>query len=512
MEKTSTTKREVCAAVGTVALVHLFFWWQYQPLAHGDLNFYTEPAVLLAESGVIAGPGSQHLDLTYAKGIYFYPPGYTLILAGWIKLFGHGVRSLLAYTHLTHALYLLAMWLLLREKFNCSRAAAALATLSAFPMFNHGRPDTTSLLLGAAAWLTLPDRFGAGRLCASGVLLGLAVLVSPSFGASASVAVAVSYLVRPDQTPKRRLKGVALLSGCALLIFLGTWAAVLVWQDAWAFGPEQFVVNLRNRGRELNTVALEFFHTNYSVAFMLTPLVLLTLLPLATVLLLGRGRLSTTTYGAALSYLGGMAFLLLTNKAQFFSGSHFSFIARPAFHGALASSGRRPAKIVGITLLCAFIPVHYYFEKRNFLYLGESLGPAYSRVEAIEPDAAAVVATDSHFFPLFYREGQTINYEVYRGVNYWERYRAGTSPATLALLPETNRTAPTSPDVIIVSSMTLRSFGPPDPELYRVESQTSPVSDLNFLGKSFPTLPRHPLAPHVFYRRERGGVNLMTTP
>jgi hypothetical protein len=457
---------------------------------------------MLAESGKIAGPASQYLDLTYARGIYFYPPGYTLILGGWIKLFGFGVRSLLTYTLVTHALYLFFMWLVLRTKLVCGKAAAALTLVSIFPMFNHGRPDLTSLLLGVLAWLVIPDRFNAFRLCGGGALLGIAVLVSPAFGSGSAAAVGAFFLGSSDARLRQKVKGFVVLSAVAVLTFLGVWAAVLSWQGAWSFGPEQFVVNLQNRGRELNNISASFFLTRYAIAFMWVPFALLTLLPAVVIScrrLINDGR----THAAALSYLSGVAVALLANKAQFLSGGHFSLVARPAFHGALASSRRRIVRLTGVLVLSALTIIHLYFEKKNLMYLGVNMDGEYRRAAGFKPRPQDVVAVDSHFFPLFYREGRTINYEVYRAVNYWERYRAATSPSTLALLPAANRDAPILPDVVIISEMTLQTFGPPDPGEYQAEAKGFSARRLGLFGMSFPTVPQDPLTPYIFHRRKQ---------
>ncbi|MDQ3803830.1 MAG: hypothetical protein M3416_08400 [Acidobacteriota bacterium] len=482
--------------------MHSLFWWLCQPLAHGDLNFYTEPAALLAESGRLAGPGSQHLDLTYVRGIYFYPPGYALLLGGWIKLFGFGIRPLLAYTLVTHALYLFLMWLLLRRKLVCTRVAAALALVSIFPMFNHGRPDVTSLLVGVLAWLTIPDRFDALRLCGGGALLGIAVLVSPAFGIGSAAAVGAFFLAGGDASPRHRVKGFAVLSGVAILTFLGIWSAVLSWQGAWSFGPEQFIVNLQNRGRELNDLDAAFFQTRYAFAFMWIPFVLLTFMP-AAFILCRRSAAGSRLHLIALSYISGMATALLINKTPFLSGGHFSFIARPAFHGALASSSQRIVRVAGVLILSGFAIAHVYFEKKNLLYLGTRMDGEYRRAAEIKPGPQDVVAVDSHFFPMLYRGGGTINYEVYRAANYWARYRAATSPSTLALLPEANRDTPLSPDVIVVSEMTLQNFGPPDPDEYQAAGKVFSARALELFGISFSTLPQAPLDPYIFYRLKR---------
>ena len=87
---------EFAVVSSIVLVVSLILWWRFLPLPHQDLNFYTEPAFMLAKFGKLAGPGSQYVDLTYQKGIYNYPPGHFLILAAWIRLWGFSADSLLA--------------------------------------------------------------------------------------------------------------------------------------------------------------------------------------------------------------------------------------------------------------------------------------------------------------------------------------------------------------------------------------------------------------------------------
>ena len=129
----------------TVA-ISCILWWRFLPLPHQDLNYYTEPAYLLAKFGKLAGPGSQYVDLTYQKGIYSYPPGYFIILAGWLKLFGLSSDSLLGYTHLVHVGAMILLWIILRMRYSCSRFISVLVLLSLFPRMAHGRPDLTATL------------------------------------------------------------------------------------------------------------------------------------------------------------------------------------------------------------------------------------------------------------------------------------------------------------------------------------------------------------------------------
>src|SRR5260370_28482525 len=79
---------ELALVSAVVIAVSLILWWRFLPIPIGDLGFYTEPAILLAKFGKLAGPASQFVDLTYQKGMYNYPPGHFLILAAWIRLFG----------------------------------------------------------------------------------------------------------------------------------------------------------------------------------------------------------------------------------------------------------------------------------------------------------------------------------------------------------------------------------------------------------------------------------------
>ncbi len=80
----------VSIIIVTVSCVLL---WRYLPLPHQDRNFYVEPGYQLAQTGKLIGPGSQNVDLTYQKEIYSYPPGYFLLVAGWLKLFGLTPRA-----------------------------------------------------------------------------------------------------------------------------------------------------------------------------------------------------------------------------------------------------------------------------------------------------------------------------------------------------------------------------------------------------------------------------------
>lgn len=123
-----------------VVAVSGVLFWRFLPLPHQDLNYYTEPAYMLAKFSMLSGPGSQNIDLTYQKGIYSYPPGYFLILAGWLRIFRLSADTLLAYTHLVHAVALILLWILLRDRYSCPRSVSALVMLSFFPEWRTAGP------------------------------------------------------------------------------------------------------------------------------------------------------------------------------------------------------------------------------------------------------------------------------------------------------------------------------------------------------------------------------------
>src|SRR5437879_4227587 len=153
LEGTPAKKRwqEMAVVTAVLSVLGLILWWRFLPLPGVDLGFYTEPTYWLAKFGVLAGPGSQYVDLTYQKGIYNYPPGHFLLLAGWIKLFGLSPDSLLAYTHLIHTGILALLYGLVRFRYGCSRLISSLMIVYIFAKIPHGRPDLPACLLSIAA-------------------------------------------------------------------------------------------------------------------------------------------------------------------------------------------------------------------------------------------------------------------------------------------------------------------------------------------------------------------------
>ena len=500
-------RREVLLVVLLLATVHILLWSRSIPLPYQDLSFYFEPAILLASQGWLAGPGSHWQDLTYVRGMYFYPPGFSLILGGWIELFGTSARSLLAYTHVVHTAYLTVLWLTLRARLRCSPPVSALVLFSAFPMFGHGRPDLTALLLGALAWLTLPtgpdpdnSKFKTHnsqfRLLVSGALLGAAVLTSPPFGISSAVAIGLYFLVAADDPPRVRWARFGLLTGAALLVFAGSWALVLTWQDAWRFGLEQFAVNSSIRAAELNTFPQPSL---YLVAFSLIPLGLLTLLPLLVTLLTPEGRADRRLVRTAVAYVGGFIAWFVLSKAPLLTGAHHSYLARPLLHGALASARGWLGRL-GMVALLGFSVVHWYHQKDNLLGLSQGYAAVQAEAAAIQLPADAIVALDSDAFPHLYQEGRSVTFEL-MGFDYWERSLEETSPQTMAELGLETCRGPVIPDLVVASARSLMIFGPPDPGLFvPVEGRPPDIEPARLLGRPV-RFPREPGRLYLYRRR-----------
>ncbi|MDQ3675016.1 MAG: hypothetical protein M3365_11655 [Gemmatimonadota bacterium] len=497
-------RRELFVVALVLAALHTVFWLRYWPLPHYDLNAYLEPGILLATEGRLAGPGSQYLDLTLTQAAHFYPPGFALLVGGWVAAFGAGLRSLLAYTHFVHAAYLFCLWILVRARFGCDRLPSALAVATAFPFFAHGRPDVTSLALAAGAWAALPPALGASgsaavaRTLASSALLGMSVLVSPSFGIGSAAAIGTYALIRPGMVLPARVRRLALLIAASLVAFLGIWAAVLTWQDAWAFGPEQFRVNAAIRGRELNT--LDIPASFYTLLFVAIPLGGLALAPALYAIVRRRRFADSPLWLAAMTYMGGFVVWVALSSQQLLIQHHFAYLARVPLHGTLAAriSGVRR---VGIPLVTAFLLIQFYYQKNELFYLFADLEGAYERAAELPLQPGQVTAVDSPLFPVLYREGTTLNYELVKA-NSWERYRDATSPAVLALLPADVRAGPQRPDRVILSALGIIRAGIPDTTKYRYTGdQPLDIPRRRFLGRTIP-MPQDPLSIYTFVRTD----------
>lgn len=480
--------REFLAVSVIVLAISAILWWRFLPLPHQDLNFYTEPSLLLANSGKLAGPGSQNVDLTYQKGIYNYPPGHYFILAAWIKIFGLSPDSLLAYTHALHSGILIALWALLRFRYSCSRWISSLVLLATFPRMAHGRPDLLACLLSLAAWLALTSTNRLWPLVLSGCLAGLTLWTSPGYGLSILVTLAVLICLDSQSPLRSRLRSLAVWAVTAGSLFAVLLSAVLAQQHAWTLAYWQFTVNASIRGAQVNV--WPNFHLFFTLIFSVVPFLLLAILPALLAVFLSR-RKAADLFAVSLAFLAATAIWLLTNKSQLLLEHHFLFPAKCVFLGVFLSSWRAPAwlRVLPLVLLSA---IGFYLYKADFLYLTSPLRQ-WERlaVSSVVPQQGEL-AVDSLFFARFYVPGRTLNYETV-GMNFWPRYLAAMPSSLLANLYPDLPSRPVEPSVFVLSRYTLGHYGPMN-HLEPQCVQFPPGSEaLRHLGRTW-NLPSNPYA------------------
>jgi len=480
--------RELLGVSAGVSLVSLLLWWRFLPLPHIDLNFYTEPAYLLARYGTLAGPGSQHLDLTYQKGMYFYPPGYFLALAAWIKLFGLSADSLLAYTHAVHTGFLVGLYALLRFRYSCLPIVSALVLLATLPAMNHGRPDLTACLFSVLAWLTLPGGAEIPRLALSGFFVGATMLVSPAYGIGIVLTLAVIMATDGTAPLAARLRSLALWLGFSGLTFAIVLVGVFLSQHSWEAAYVQFTTNVAIRGHELNV--LPRMETLFAWAFTIVPLFLLAVVPAFFVVLLVWRKSSSPLRSVSLAFLISTAAWLAFNRGQFLYEHHYLFVTKAVFLGMLFSLPLFPRWLRPAPLLL-LVAISLYKYKADFLYLDSPLRDSERKYSAsVHPSGE--VAVDSLYFSRFYRPGSTLNYELL-DLHYWPRYLAAIPKRLqhdmlLGLQPE-----PLEPSMLLVSAATIQRLGEPRYPDIRCTPAFGDQVPLTILGRAW-KLPADPYA------------------
>jgi hypothetical protein len=449
---TGSRWREFILVSIIVVTVSGILFWRFLPLPSGDLSFYTEPAYLLAQTGRLAAPGAQSIDLTFQKAVYPYPPGYFLILAGWLRIFGLTADSLLAYTHLAHSAALIMLWILLRNRYSCPRGVCSLVLLSFFPPMTHGRPDLTAAALSMAAWMALPEGNALARIVLSGCLAGATLMVSLALGVGIIATLAVLMLVDSRLAVRQRLRKITVWAGAAGIFFAGVTGTFLTQQHSWMIAYVQFKTSLSVRGAQLNV--LPDFHLLFTWVFCVVPFFLVALLP---ALLAASGRYrgaSNDLRNVAIAFLGGTAAWFALNKLQLLMEYHFLFPAKSVFLGVFYGWPKLPAWVRSTPLLLLFL-ISFYLHKADFLYLGTPLR-VEARSYATEVQPQGIIAVDSLYFAKFYRPGQSLSYEVTAYESYWQRYRDAipefARSAMFAGLPD----KPMQPDMLLISAYTAR--------------------------------------------------------
>lgn len=490
-------RREILTVFAVLAIASVILWWRFLPLPHQDLDFYSEPAYLLAHYGKLANPAAQHYDLTFQKGSYNYPPGYYLILAAWIKAFRFSPDSLLGYTHTVHIAFLVGLWFLLRFRYGCSKIVSALVVFSVFPFFHHGRPDLTGALFGVLAWIALPDGNRPGRLIVSGCLTGCTALISPAFGVGTSFTLAALILLDQSTPLRVRLRSLSfwlLFAGASFAVVV---AVVLSIQRAWLLAYVEFTTNVAIRGRELNVWPHPF--SEFGLAFWMVPFVLIAFLPACFVVVrLWRNRRGDLR-NVALAFLAGTAMWLASNKSQFLTDYHFMFPAKGVFLGVFSSWPKVPRTLrIGPLVLLAMIG--WYYQKADFLYLAAPLrSNARQYVNAVRPLAGAdEIAVDSLYFAQLYKPWHTLDYETLDQV-YWRRYLNAIPIQFRAQLLQGLAPEPPEPIFLMASSMTLMRFGPKGLPGFRCSRPPNFANLFRFMGHTW-NLPANPYAAMICTR------------
>jgi len=484
----SARNSELAMVSAVVIVVSLILWWRFLPIPVGDLGSYTEPGILLAQFGKLAGPASQYIDLTYQKGMYNYPPGHFLILGGWIKLFGFSDNSLLAYTHVVHAGILILLWAILRFRYECSKLISSLVLVSIFPRIPHGRPDLPACFLSVAAWLALPEDDNWNRILLSGCLAGATLLVSPGYGVGIIAALMVLILMRAEFSLATRVRTAAIWLVSAGVVFTSISAAVLFSQHSWILALVQFRDNVKVRGSQVNV--LPDFHLLFTWVFSVIPFVLLAIVPAILVAVTTWRDRSSSLRHVSLAFLGGAALWFALNKSQLLLEHHYLFPAKSIFLGLLCSRLRLPlwVRVAPLLLLSA---IGFYFYKSNFLYFASPLRDQQRKYSAgILPVGEAAV--DSVYFARFYRPHQTLSYE-FIGQNYWPSFLAAIPPQFRVEILSGLPPAPVEPSLLLVSAHTSWQFGPASYGHLTCLEPREALQPLRALGRTW-KLPAYPYA------------------
>jgi hypothetical protein len=480
--------RELVMVTAILSVIGLILWWRFLPLPHGDLGFYTEPAYLLAKFGILAGPASQYIDLTYQRGVYNYPPGHFLLLAGWIKLFGLSPDSLLAYTHLIHTGILVLLYWLLRFRYGCSRLISSLAILSIFASIPHGRPDLPACLLSIAAWVALPKEKNWPRIVLSGCLAGATLLVSPGFGVGIIATLFFLMLVNRETPFGERALKVVIWGGVAGLFFVGITATMLWQQHSWALAYFQFKTNMLIRGGQVNQLPHLVL---YVYVFGILPFALIAVLPAIVVGTVNLRRPGSDLRDVTFAFLGGAFTWFKVNKAQLLLEHHFLFPAKTVFLAVLCSQKQFPVWLRVIPFLiistCSF-----YLYKSNFLYLGQPLRNEAANANVL-PSRDKLIEVDSLYFANSYQPGHTLHYEI---DEYWQQYLAALpqnlQSTFLGDLPKT----PELPDSYAISAYAKMSYGLPRRADVTCTGMTDKFEPLTAFGRQW-KLPSNPFAPTI---------------
>jgi hypothetical protein len=481
-----TQLRELAIVSAFIIAISLILWWRFLPLPHADLGFYTEPAFLLAKFGTLAGPGSQYVDLTYQKGLYNYPPGHFLILAGWIKLFGLSLDSLLAYTHLVHAGILILLYALIRFRYQCTRFISLLALLTPLSKITHGRPDLTACLLSITAWLALPEDKNWKRIVVSGALAGATLLVSPAYGVGILSTLFALMLVKQEITTREKLLRIVTWGATAGMVFASVTLLVLWQQHSWTLAYTQFMSNLTFRGAQVNKMPNL---GQYAYLFGILPFVVLAVMPAMITAIVTLRKPASKLRDVTWAFLAAAFICFMLNKSQLLLEHHWLFASKIVFLAMLCSQPRFPLWLRVMPLLIISVS-SFYLYKANFLYIGKPLRSEAASFRGV-PGNPETFAVDSLYFAKAYQAGHTLNYETIKVELFWPQYLAAI-PSNLqdSLLSGLSR-APAVPSIYLLSAYTMALYGAPAEPNVSCTMDSQGFKPLQAFGRKW-KLPAHP--------------------
>lgn len=224
--------------VGLFTLVTLAY-----SLKIGDTLRYPDEKEYLTLARNLANSG--HYTLDGATPTAYRPPAYPLLLAVGMKL-GLSTTALRA-VNASSLLACMALLYLLLRRTSVVQARIAVLLVMAYPVLLYTASTfypqipAAALFLSALVLLFAVDSPGLGRLFAAGVLLGLTVLMVPTFG-FALVFTAAFFALQPLQ---RKIRPRAILILCGAGLVLAPW----ITRNALVFG--RFIPISANNGINL---------------------------------------------------------------------------------------------------------------------------------------------------------------------------------------------------------------------------------------------------------------------
>jgi hypothetical protein len=212
------------------------------PSPAADEASFVDAAVTFARHGVLGTDAHRDLLAGIQQHLYWQPPLYFVVLAGWLRLVGVGLLQARSFSMLCGVFVVVGVYFVSRRHAPewPSAAAAALCAVSIWLMNGArlARMDTLCVALTIACVLSYERARESGRLSLfglCGVLAALALLSHP-LGLVAITVVSVHLLTRADPSPVRKT-AVALMLTCFS-------CGVLAWLTYILRDPQSFQLQM----------------------------------------------------------------------------------------------------------------------------------------------------------------------------------------------------------------------------------------------------------------------------